>query len=83
MKFASFLKAKQRNTQREGRLKAIEDLGFELLDERGWHDGKFWPKRYVLRRGEQRFDNQGEGYRSTNEAYHAAQSLAQRSEPAP
>lgn len=82
MGLGELLRFRHRKQSRENRTRAIEQLGFTLLDERGWHAGKFWPKRYILLTpAGERLDNDGNGYRSTNEAYQAAKSAAKKLPP--
>lgn len=38
---------------REIRAKEIESMGLELIDDSGWVDGKYVPKRYLLKKGEE------------------------------
>jgi len=79
MKFANIFKNRQKQTVRETRIEAIEEMGFKLLDERGWHNGRFYPKRYLLVASDgRRLDNGGEGFGSSNEAHQAAQAEVQR-----
>lgn len=62
-----------RDVKHSSTLAKIEDLGFEIHDLRGWHEGKFAPRRYKLigPAGEV-VDNAGIGFASSAEAYRAA-----------
>lgn len=73
MKLGDILKNRQKRTVRENRIEAIERLGFKLLDERGWHNGKFYPRRYFLEMPDgTRLGKDGEGFGSSSEALQAA-----------
>jgi len=73
MKLGDIIKNRQKRTVRENRIEAIERLGIKLLDERGWYNGKFYPKRYILEMPDgRRIEKDGEGFGSTNEAHQAA-----------
>ncbi|CAN5409374.1 hypothetical protein BH11ARM1_BH11ARM1_01680 [soil metagenome] len=72
-----FLQKRKESLSRKRRLESIKELGFELVDERGWRDGAYWPKRYILVSSDGlRFNNEDNGYSSTSSALEAAKSLA-------
>jgi len=67
-----------RSRRRQSALEGIEQMGFKLVDLRGWHEGKHATRRYHLidPKGNV-MDNGGEGYYSTSAAFRAAQEVTQ------
>ena len=73
-----------RSSRRQAALDGIEEMGFKLVDLRGWHDGKHATRRYhLIDPNGKVMDNNGEGYYSTSSAYRAAEeaskTIAQKS----
>jgi hypothetical protein len=62
-----------RSDRREERLSRIRELGYEVQDRSGIHNGQFASRRYFLV-GPNGIvlDNDGSGYASSSEAFRAA-----------
>jgi len=56
-------------------------MGMKLIDEKGWHEGKYYTKRYILQTSDgRRLDNSGVGFPSTYSAYQAALTESKKNE---
>ena len=62
-----------RKVSRQATLARIKEMGFQVQDISGWHEGKFAPRRYLLIDPSGKvLDNGGDGFASSAEAYRAA-----------